>query len=84
MPPKRQTVEPADALTVLIESFDYFVYNLGESGAVLVKETSVRRVIHLPYNLERIPRDIMEYVLDGSDVEASEFWAKLDEYLTTP
>lgn len=83
MPRRRQFVEAEDALTVLVESFDYIVYNLGESGAALVKEGPPRRVIHLPYNVDRIPRDIIDYVLVGTDVQPTEFWAKLDEYLTS-
>ena len=80
--PRRQYVLAEDALTVLIDSFGYEVFSFGDSTVVLTKgKDRRRRIINLPYNVERIPADQLRRVLARADFTVPEFWAALESYL---
>lgn len=85
MPRRRRYVLAEDALTVLINPFGYFVENIGGSSIVLVREDDRQRrnVVLLPFNTERIPRDIIDQILFQAGFPTEDFWAALDEYLAS-
>lgn len=73
--------EAEDALNVLIETFGYEIYNIGDAGITLRKEGQHRIVIQLPYGAPTIPEDVLEHVFQDADFTMDAFWEVFDKYL---
>ena len=76
-----RVAEAEDALSVLIKSFGYEIYNIGDAGITLRKEGQHRIVIQLPYGAPTIPEDVLAHVFQHADFTMDTFWAAFDKYL---
>jgi hypothetical protein len=76
-----RVAEAEDALNVLIESFGYIIYNIGDAGITLRKDGSHRIVIQLPYGTPTIPEDVLAHVFQHADFPMDAFWEAFDKYL---
>ncbi len=74
-----ESLDTGDVLTVLIESFDYYVIGMRENGILLTKSRRGTPIL-IPMGVDSVPRLVVERLLATFTAGIDAFWQAFAEY----